>query len=172
MKQSYYSKSLAVVSIAAALGSFSSILPAQAENQSSEMQDLVRQSQGIAPKAAETRRPQGGHDPAAIYVQAGVDTAQVDKIRELFKNMEKANQTRQAEGLALFKEMHTLTSQAELDETKILATQEKINALQSAVSMEKTKTLISIRKILTPKQREELVAIIRKRSSTQQESAH
>jgi hypothetical protein len=179
LKQSYHLKPLAVVVIAAAMGSFSTVLPAQSDNQSSEMRDLVRQSQGLSPTKSgadseDKKRPAAAaaSDPAAIYVQAGVNTEQADKIRELRKNLEKVNQSKATEMLALFKEMHGLTTQAELDETKILAVQEKINALQADMGMEKTRTLISIRKLLSPKQRENLVAIIRKRTVLQTEGAH
>ena len=177
LKQSYYLKPLTVVVIAAAMASFSTVLPAQSDNQSSEMRDLVRQTQGLAPNksAVDTgekkRPPSATSDPATIYIQAGADAEQADKIRELRKNLDKINHGRVTELFALFKEMHGLTTQAELDETKILSIQEKINVLQADMGMEKTRTLISIRKILTPKQRENLVAIIRKRSA-QPETTH
>jgi hypothetical protein len=178
LKQSYYLKPLAVVAIAAAMGGFSTVLPAQSDNQSSEMRELVRQSQALsaaksgADSDEKKRPPSTASDPATIYIQAGADTEQADKIRELRKNLDKVNQSKATELLALFKEMHGLTTHAELDKTKILAVQEKINILQSEMGTEKTRTLISIRKILTPKQRENLVEIIRKRSNAQPENAH
>ncbi|MDR3615699.1 MAG: hypothetical protein P4L53_19225 [Candidatus Obscuribacterales bacterium] len=176
MKQSYYLKPLAVVAIAAAMGSFSTVWPAFSDNQSSEMRDLVRQSQSLSPAKtgaeSDTKAHAAASDPAAIYIQAGASAEQADKIRELRKNLEKQNASKATELFALFKEMHGFTTQAELDETKILAVQEKINALQSEMGTEKTRTLISIRKILTSKQRENLVEIIRKRSNAKPESAH
>jgi Spy/CpxP family protein refolding chaperone len=178
LKQSYHLKPLAVVVIAAAMGSFSTVLPAQSDNQSSEMRDLVRQSQGLSPAKSgsdsdeKKHKPSTASDPAAIYIQAGASAEQADKIRELRKNLEKQNASKATELFALFKEMHGFTTQAELDETKILTVQEKINALQSEMGTEKTRTLISIRKILTSKQRENLVEIIRKRSNAKPESAH
>ena len=184
LKQSYYLKPLTVVVVAAAMGGFSTVLPAQSDNQSSEMRDLVRQSQGLSPtQAGADSEPKpgtapslnaspGASDPAAIYIQAGANAEQAGKIREIRKSFIKLSSSKANEILALFKEMRNLTTQAELDETKILSVQEQINTLQGNMAVEKTRTLIAIRKLLTPKQRENLVTIIRKRSSVQAESAH
>jgi hypothetical protein len=184
LKQSYFLKPLAVVIFSAAMGGFSAVLPAQSDDQSSEMRDLVRQSQGLSPartgadsetKSATAPSPNGStapSDPVAIYIQAGASAEQVDKIREIRKSFNKLSSSKATEIFGLYKEMRNLTTQAELDDAKILSVQEQINTLQANMAIEKTRTLIAIRKLLTPKQRENLVAIIRKRSIAPVEGTH
>ena len=108
-------------------------------------------------------------DIASIYLQAGASPEQAKQIREIRKSFDKSAKERNAEMLSLFKEMRGLTTQAELDEPKILAVQERINTAQALTNMEKTKTMISIRKILTAKQRENLATILKSRAEKQTE---
>ena len=169
MNQSYFLQACIAVLAATSTGNFLFSEAAYADNQTNEMRDLVRQSQGLTPSdgTAEKKKADVSKsvDPAAIYIEAGANSDQAKQIRELRKNLEKLSQTKGAEAIGFYKELHDLTIKAELDEPKILAIQSKLNVLQSDMAMEKTKTLINIRKLLTAKQRENLAAIISKRSA-------
>jgi Spy/CpxP family protein refolding chaperone len=133
-----------------------------AESTSNEMQAMVRQATGGAINP--TARTQ--HDPAAIYIQAGAKKEQVEEIRRLGQDYETKSAEQAKEVIELLGDMRKLSMQPDLDEEKILATQDKINKLQNEMATEKVKLLITIRKVLTPEQRNELVQLIKKRAAT------
>jgi Spy/CpxP family protein refolding chaperone len=111
----------------------------------------------LAPNAVHAQE----QDPFAIYVKAGIDPSQHAQITELATQMEQTNIGRSHEIMELIKEIRTLSLQPDLDEKKILATQNKINDLQNAMVMERLKLNMKVRKILTPEQRIKLVSIIK-----------
>ena len=104
-------------------------------------------------------------DPIAIYVDAGVDKAQEEKIRQLAKQLEDTNGPRAQEIMGLVVLMRQLSVQPDLDEKKILSTQNKINELQAAMSVDRIKLNVKIRQLLTPAQRSKLVTLIQQRRS-------
>jgi Spy/CpxP family protein refolding chaperone len=104
------------------------------------------------------------HDPAAMYIQAGANPEQVETIRGLAKNYESKSSDQARDVIDLLRELHKCSLSPDLDEDKILATQEKINKLQNDMATEKMKLLIAIRKVLTPEQRKELVELMKKRA--------
>ncbi len=128
----------------------------------SEMQAAVKEAtHGAVPAVPGEHQVR---DPAAIYVQAGAGKEQENQIRTLAKDYETKSLDQSREVVDLLRSMHKLSLQPDLDEEKILATQEQINKLQANMALEKVKLLISIRKILTPEQRKNLVQLMRKRS--------
>jgi Spy/CpxP family protein refolding chaperone len=133
-----------------------------AESTSNEMQSMVRQASGGSAINPGARTE---HDPAAIYIQAGAKKEQVEEIRRLGHEYETRSAEQAREVIELLGEMRKMSMQPDLDEEKILATQDKINKLQNEMATEKAKLLITIRKVLTPEQRKDLVILIKKRNA-------
>ena len=160
-----YISRAAIAAAVTALATVSAAPPmvTAAENTSSEMQSMVRQATGGAGINPGARQE---HDPAAIYIQAGANKEQVEQIRALAKDYESKSSEQAGEVMDLLRDMHKFSLQPDLDEEKILVTQDKINKLQNEMATEKVKLLISIRKVLTPEQRKDLVKLMKKRAST------
>jgi Spy/CpxP family protein refolding chaperone len=66
----------------------------------------------------------------------------------------------------LIRNLRILSLQPDLDEKKILSTQNKINDLQGAMAIDRLKLNIKVRKILSPEQRVRLVSAIREQRAT------
>lgn len=111
-----------------------------------------------------------GADPLSLYVKAGIDASQHAQIMDMASQMEQANIGRANEILDLIKTIRALTLQPDLDEKKILATQNKINELHNAMEIERLKLNMKVRKILTPEQRMKLVSILKEERSSQTNS--
>jgi hypothetical protein len=90
----------------------------------------------MAPCVVHAQEAAAPHDANGIYVQTGADQAELDKIKSIDPN---------------------------LDEEKMLATQDKINKISAEMSNDRIKQLIACRKVLTPDQRTKLVEILKKR---------
>ena len=106
-----------------------------------------------------------GIDPLALYLQAGINGEQQEKIRQMGADLEQLNIGRAHELMSLIHTMRQLSLQPNLDEKKILATQEKINQLQDAMATERIKLNIKVRKLLSPAQREKLVTLLQQQRS-------
>jgi len=107
-----------------------------------------------------------GADPFSIYVQAGIDPSQHAQITELATQMEQVNIGRSHEIMDLIKDIRVLSLQPDLDEKKILAAQNKINELQGAMTIDRLKLNMKVRKLLTPEQRIKLVSLIKEQRAT------
>jgi Spy/CpxP family protein refolding chaperone len=159
----YISRTAIAAAAVSALATISSApyMVQAAESTSNEMQSMVRQASGGAINPGARTE----HDPAAIYIQAGAKKEQVEEIRRLGHEYETRSAEQAKEVIDLLGEMRKLTMQPDLDEEKILATQDKVNKLQNEMATEKAKLLITIRKVLTPEQRKDLVVLIKKRNA-------
>jgi Spy/CpxP family protein refolding chaperone len=111
-------------------------------------------------------RAESGADPLSIYVQAGIDPSQHAQITELGTQLEQTNIGRSHEILDLIKNLRQLSLQPDLDEKKILSTQNRINDLQAAMSIDRLKLNMKIRRLLTPDQRTKLVSLIKIQRAT------
>jgi Spy/CpxP family protein refolding chaperone len=109
--------------------------------------------------------PQGpsGHDPAAIYMQAGADKDQIVKIRQVAADFETKARASVKTLMTSVQEMQKLSLEPNLDEDKILATQDQINKVTSDMAIERMKLLINSRKLLTQDQRLELIELLKQR---------
>jgi hypothetical protein len=107
-----------------------------------------------------------GADPLSVYVQAGIDPTQHAQITDLASQLEQTNIARAHEIMNLIQNLRILSLQPDLDEKKILATQNKINGLQGAMAIDRLKLNIKVRKILSPEQRVRLVSAIREQRAT------
>jgi Heavy-metal resistance len=107
-----------------------------------------------------------GADPLSVYVQAGIDPTQHAQITELASQLEQTNIARAHEIMDLIQNLRVLSIQPDLDEKKILATQNKINDLQGAMATDRLKLNIKVRKILSPEQRVRLVSAIKQQRAT------
>jgi Spy/CpxP family protein refolding chaperone len=117
----------------------------------------------MAPCAVQAQDAAPPHDANGIYAQTGADQAELDKIRTIgldFENKAKGNYQSLMDAV---KDMQNLSLDPTLDETKLLATQDKINKLTTEMSTDRIKQLIACRKVLTPDQRVKLVEILKKR---------
>ncbi len=102
-----------------------------------------------------------GIDPFALYVQAGIDPSQHAQIAELGSQLEQTNIGRAHEIMGLIQNIRTLSLQVDLDEKKILSTQNRINELQAAMANDRLKLNLKVRRLLTPAQRAKLVSLIK-----------
>ena len=78
-------------------------------------------------------------------------------------DFESKAQTKYLSLMEAAKEMQRLSIDPNLDEEKMLATQDKINKISAEMSNDRIKQLIACRKVLTPDQRTKLVEILKKR---------
>lgn len=100
-------------------------------------------------------------DPLSIYRNAGVNTEQETKIKQIVHEYEKAGRVRVERLRNLSKQIKDLSYDAELDESKILGVQSEINELQSTVNTERTKLMLKLRSVLTAEQKEKFVDLMR-----------
>jgi Spy/CpxP family protein refolding chaperone len=105
----------------------------------------------------------GASDPIAIYTEAGANQAQLESIKLLAEGLQSVNTERAKEIMGLIRDIRNLSLQPDLDGKKLLADQNRVNSLQSAMASERIKVLIKIRQLLTPPQREKLVTLMRVR---------
>jgi Spy/CpxP family protein refolding chaperone len=112
---------------------------------------------------AQDAAPQPAHDGLAIYSQAGADQAELDKIKAIGMDFEKKAQGNYQSLMEAIRDMQTMSLDPTLDETKLLATQDKINKMTAEMSTDRIKQLIAVRKALTPEQRVKLVDLLKKR---------
>ncbi|GEM_PF-2271665 len=110
---------------------------------------------------------QGGNarDPVAIYIQAGATADQVQKIRDMSRQFEDMGRVRWQTLMNLQQKMRGLSLQPDPDEKTVLSTQDEINKVMAEMSTERIKLMLQIRGILTPDQKERLVAIMKERQS-------
>jgi Spy/CpxP family protein refolding chaperone len=141
--------------IAALLGLTTMILPAvQADEQSGSAQP--------------------SRDPVARYVEAGASPEQVKKIRELGKDFDDHSKVRWQLLMNLQKQMREFSTQADADESTVIAKQEEINKVVGEMSTERIKLMLKIRSILTPEQKQKLVDLMQQQQKAQatQGAAH
>ncbi len=117
-------------------------------------------------------RAESGADPLSLYVQAGIDPSQHAQITELGTQLEQTNIGRSHEILDLINNLRQLSLQPDLDEKKILSTQNRINDLQAAMAIDRLKLNMKIRRLLTPEQRTKLVSLIKVQRATPSTPAH
>jgi Spy/CpxP family protein refolding chaperone len=117
----------------------------------------------MAPCVVHAQEAAAPHDANGIYVQTGADQAELDKIKSIGMDFESKAQTKYLSLMEAAKEMQRLSIDPNLDEEKMLATQDKINKISAEMSNDRIKQLIACRKVLTPDQRTKLVEILKKR---------
>ncbi len=100
-------------------------------------------------------------DPLLIYRNAGINSEQEAKIKQIVQEYEKAGKVRVERLRNLSKQIKDLSYDAELDENKILNVQSEINELQATVNTERTKLMVKLRSVLTPEQKEKFVDLMR-----------
>jgi len=124
---------------------------------------LLCSSNTVQAADEQTETNGGASDPIEIYRDAGANEAQTERIKTLAEQMQSVNADRAREIMGLIRDIKNLSLQPDLDEKKLLADQTRINNLQAAMALERTKLLIKVRKLLTPPQREKLVVLMRQR---------
>ncbi len=107
------------------------------------------------------------HDPAAIYIAAGADKDTVTKIRQLAADFETKARTNYKTLMTSVGDMQKLSLEPNLDEDKILATQDSINRITADMANDRIKLLVSSRKLLKPEQRDKLVELLKQRRAQQ-----
>ena len=119
----------------------------------------------MAPPAvqAQGQPPAQGHDPAAIYVEAGATPDQLTKIRELGQQFEELAKVKWQLMMNLQKQMHELALQTDPDEKAVMAKQEEINKVNGEMGTEKIKMMLKIRTLLNTEQKQKLVQLIQQR---------
>ena len=111
--------------------------------------------------------PAGQHDPANIYIAAGADKDTIAKIRQLAVDFENKAKTNYKTLISSVNDMQKLSLEPNLDETKILATQDSINKITADMATDRIKLLVASRKLLKPEQREKLVELLKQRRMQQ-----
>jgi Spy/CpxP family protein refolding chaperone len=109
--------------------------------------------------------PGGGADRLQIYEQAGADPGQIARMKKMSQDYDMSVRPIFSNLVAATQEMHRLSLEPTLDESKILGTQEQINKAMCDMSMAKCRFLISMRQVLNDEQRRRLVEILRTRRS-------
>lgn len=100
-------------------------------------------------------------DPMAIYRQAGVSQEQETRIRQLAKDFEDQARVKAKRMMGLIQEMHQLSLYTDPDEKAVLAKQEEINSVTGEMATDRIKLLLTIRKQLTPEQKQKLVSMMK-----------
>jgi Spy/CpxP family protein refolding chaperone len=115
--------------------------------------------------AQEPGAAQPQHDPAALYLQVGADNNTVQKVRQLAADFEATIRPKYEGIMTQMREMQRLSLEPNLDEAKILATQEAINRATGDMATERIKLLINQRKLLSPEQRAKFVELLKQQRS-------
>ncbi|MBY0552151.1 MAG: hypothetical protein K2W95_33030 [Candidatus Obscuribacterales bacterium] len=103
-------------------------------------------------------------DPLAIYRDCGASAEQELKIRQLASDYEKSARVRLQRIKNLQQQLKEQSFCAELDEKKVFGLQEEINSLQTGLSMDRLKLMLSIRQSLNTEQKEKLVQLMKEKS--------
>lgn len=111
----------------------------------------------------------GGGDPMSIYRAAGVSPEQEMRIRQLAKDFEDQARVKAKRVAGLLQEMHELSLQADPEEKSVLGKQDEINQMTSEMATDRIKLLLSIRKTLSPEQKQKLITIMKDGSGQSQQ---
>lgn len=104
-------------------------------------------------------------DPVQIYREAGVNSEQEARIRQLAQGYENASRVRIERIRNLSKQLTALSYEPELDEKKILVLQDEINEIQIVMNTERVKLMLKIRALLTSEQKTKLIALLKERAA-------
>jgi Spy/CpxP family protein refolding chaperone len=110
----------------------------------------------------------GGGDPMSIYKAAGISQEQEMRIRQLAKDFEDQARVKAKRVAGLLQEMHELSLQADPEEKSVLGKQDEINQMTSEMATDRIKLLLSIRKTLSPEQKQKLITIMKDGSGQSQ----
>jgi len=119
----------------------------------------------MSPSVVQAQGQPGGppgpaRDPIAIYRAAGCSPEQEAQIRELAKSFEELARAKGQQVVGLWKDMRNLSLQPDPEPSAIMAKQDEINKVNSDMATEKMKLMLSIRKVLTPDQKQRLVQLM------------
>lgn len=139
---------------------------AQAQGETSKAQIEQSKSQPTVQKrrlaqAQAGQQAAGGGDPMSIYRAAGVSPEQEMRIRQLAKDFEDQARVKAKRVAGLLQEMHELSLQADPEEKSVLGKQDEINQMTSEMATDRIKLLLSIRKTLSPEQKQKLITIMK-----------
>jgi Spy/CpxP family protein refolding chaperone len=121
-----------------------------------------------APARSADAEPNGDRkDPVAVYKEAGVNQEQEAKIRQLAQEFDKEARVRYERKKNLSRQLGDLSFVPELDEAKVIALQDEINDLASAMNRDRIKLMLKIRSLLTPEQRIKLCDLLKEKEKAQ-----
>ena len=118
-------------------------------------------SYSVRAQAQTGQQAAGGGDPMSIYRAAGVSSEQEMRIRQLAKDFEDQARVKAKRVAGLLQEMHELSLQADPEEKSVLGKQDEINQMTSEMATDRIKLLLSIRKTLSPEQKQKLITIMK-----------
>ncbi len=115
---------------------------------------------GLIRSLPSTAQAAESNDPIFIYRQAGINSDQEDKIRKLAQTFEGQQRVRSKKIMDLVVQMRGLQLQPDPNADEVLGVQNEINKLGGEMALDRIKLLLDIRKVLTPDQKQKLVAIL------------
>ncbi|MBA3857029.1 MAG: hypothetical protein C0507_09000 [Cyanobacteria bacterium PR.3.49] len=148
----------------ALLASYSVRAQAQGETSKAQIEHSKNQPTLQKRRLAQAQAGQqaaGGGDPMSIYRAAGVSPEQEMRIRQLAKDFEDQARVKAKRVAGLLQEMHELSLQADPEEKSVLGKQDEINQMTSEMATDRIKLLLSIRKTLSPEQKQKLITIMK-----------
>ena len=89
------------------------------------------------------------------------------KLRKLIKEFETAHRVRLKTLYQHMKDLRDLQLEPDPKEEVVLKKQEDINQVSNVIATERIKLMLKIRKVLTPQQKQKLVALVKLRAKPQ-----
>lgn len=104
-------------------------------------------------------------DPLDIYREAGISKEQELKIRQMAKEFEDVQRVRLKTLFGYLEDMQEYQLKPDPAEAEVMAKQTQINNLRTEISNGRIKLLLDIRALLSPEQKEKLVALLKERKA-------
>ncbi len=97
-------------------------------------------------------------DPLDQYKQCGINKDQELKLKQTFQQFKDWQAKKGLEHDKYEQQMRQLSLMPEVEENRLLAIQEQLNKINSDYSIRHVKLVYELRRILTPQQRQKLIA--------------